>query len=93
MFLGDYINQQSPAIFKQFDDALNKIEKNMLVVYEAGEKQDPIRFDQIIGQPEDAIERKAAFDAVYGLVDLQSAFNTTEELFSLQALTISGDGD
>ncbi|MGB5446994.1 MAG: imelysin family protein, partial [Psychromonas sp.] len=45
--LADYIKQQNPAVFKQFDDALNAIEKNMRIVYNAGELADPIRFDQI----------------------------------------------
>jgi len=92
--LGDYIHQQSPAIFKQFDDQFNHIEKNMKIVFDAGERIDkPIRFDQIIGQPETALERTAAFNAVYQLVDLQLAFNNVQELFSLPALIISGDGD
>ena len=92
--LGDYIHQQSPAIFNQFDDAFNRIEQNMQLVFAAGEKNsDPIRFDQIIGQPEGAVERSAAISAVYQLVDLQKAFNNVEDLLSLQALIISGDGD
>jgi len=92
--LGDYIHQQNPATFKQFDDQLNDIEKNMKIVLDAGERIDnPIRFDQIIGQPETALERTAAFNAVYQLVDLQLAFNNVQELLSLPALIISGDGD
>ncbi|WP_372880754.1 imelysin family protein [Psychromonas sp.] len=91
--LADYINQQNPKVFKQFDDALNAIEKNMQVIYNAGERSEPVRFDQIIGQADDAPEKTAAFAAVYQLVDLQSAFNSVEELLSLQALILSGDGD
>jgi len=91
--LADFINQKNPTVYKEFDDALNAIEKNMLVVYNAGEQADPIRFDQIIGQADDAAEKQAAFAAVYQLVELQSSFNSAEELLSLQALTLSGSGD
>lgn len=92
--LGDYIHQQSPAIFKEFDDAFNGIEQNMHIVFAAGEKKsDPIRFDQIIAQPDDAIERSAAINALYQLVDLQKPFDKVADLLSLQTLIISGDGD
>lgn len=91
--LADFINQKNPTVYKEFDEALNAIEKNMLVVYNAGEQADPIRFDQIIGQADDAAEKQAAFAAVYQLVELQSSFNSVEELLSLQALTLSGSGD
>lgn len=91
--LADYINQQNPAIYTQFDTALNEIEKNMKVVLDAGEQTTPVAFDQIIGQAETATEKKAALAAVYQLVDMQAPFNAVQELLSLQALTISGDGD
>jgi putative iron-regulated protein len=86
--LGDYIHQKNPAIFKQFDEQFNNI------VFDAGERIDnPIRFDQIIGQPETALQRTAAINAVYQLVDLQFAFNNVQELLSIPALILSGDGD
>lgn len=92
--IGDYIEQQSPTIFKQFDDGFNEIEKNMRIVFAAGEQSNnPIRFDQIIGQPNNAIERSAAIKAVFQLIDLQLAFDNVEKLLSLQSLIISGDGD
>ncbi|MFT6348558.1 MAG: putative iron-regulated protein [Psychromonas sp.] len=92
--LGDYIHQQSPAIFKQFDDQFNDIEENMKIVFDAGERiNNPIRFDQIIGQAETAPQRIAALNAVYQLVDLQFAFDDLQALLSLPALILSGDGD
>jgi len=91
--VADLINQQNPAVFKTFDTALNEIEKNMRVVYDAGEQQNPIRFDQIIGQSDDGSEKIAALAAVNQLVELQFAFNSAEELLSLQTLTVSGGGD
>ncbi|WP_028866157.1 imelysin family protein [Psychromonas aquimarina] len=92
--IADYINQQSPALYKEFDKAFNSIEKNMVIVFDAGEKsQNPIRFDQIIGQKESAPERSAAVSAVHQLVSLQSSFDDLQELLSLQALTLDGSGD
>lgn len=91
--LADLISQQSPALYKKFDDAFNAIEKNMSIIYKSGEQATPVRFDQIIGQNDQGVEKQAAFAAVYQLVDLQSVFNEVEELLSLQALIVSGDGD
>ncbi|WP_019616863.1 imelysin family protein [Psychromonas ossibalaenae] len=92
--IADYINQQSPALYNDFDKAFNSIEKNMKIVFNAGEKnKNPIRFDQIIGQKENALERTAAVSAVYQLVSLQSSFDDLQELLSLQALTLDGSGD
>ncbi|MGC9458542.1 imelysin family protein, partial [Vibrio genomosp. F10 str. 9ZD137] len=91
--VSDLIKQKSPVLYKQFDDALNSIETNMRVVYDAGEQANPIRFDQIIGQDENGKEKQAALAAVYELVELTSAFASVEELLSIQALTLDGSGD
>lgn len=91
--LASYINQKSPAVYQEFDKQFNAIEKNMKLVLDAGEQENPVRFDQIIGQKEGDAEKAAAINAVYQLVDLQMAFNSVEKLLSLEALTISGDGD
>ncbi|WGW01711.1 imelysin family protein [Vibrio sp. YMD68] len=91
--VSDLIKQKSPVLYKQFDDALNSIETNMRVVYDAGEQANPIRFDQIIGQDENGKEKQAALAAVYELVELTSAFASVEELLSIQPLTLDGSGD
>lgn len=91
--VSDLIKQKSPALYQQFDDAFNSIEANMKVVYDAGEQVNPIRFDQIIGQGDNAVEKKAALAAVYELVGLSTAFTSVEELLSIQALTLDGSGD
>lgn len=92
--LADYINQQDKKTFSQFDNALNSIEKNMAVIYNAGErKENNLRFDQIIGQVDTDTEKQAGLNAVYQLTELETTFNKIEELLSLQALTIDGDGD
>jgi putative iron-regulated protein len=92
--IADLINQKDAALFTEFDDAFNRIETSMNVVLAAGEQsKNPIRFDQIIGQDENAPEKKAALDAVYELVSLSITFDKLEDVLSIEALTISGDGD
>ncbi|PKF63453.1 iron-regulated protein [Psychromonas sp. psych-6C06] len=92
--LADLINQKDSNLFHAFDHAFNDIEKNMAVVLNAGEQSNnPVRFDQIIAQADNAPEKKAALDAVYQLVSLTTLFDKVEALLSIQALTISGDGD
>lgn len=92
--LADLINQKDPSLFKEFDEAFNRIEKNMAIILTAGERmENPIHFDQIIGQADDAVEKKAALNAVYELVSLTSLFDKLENLLSIEALTLSGDGD
>jgi len=92
--LADLINQKDSALFNEFDDAFDRIEKSMFTILAAGEQsKNPVRFDQIIGQKEDAKEKAAALDAVYELVSLSISFDKLETLLSIDALTISGDGD
>lgn len=92
--IADLINQKDNALFKEFDDAFNRIEINMNKVLAVGEQtKNPIHFDQIIGQNENAPEKKAALDAVYELVSLSISFDKLESLLSIDALTLSGDGD
>ncbi|PKG40395.1 imelysin family protein [Psychromonas sp. Urea-02u-13] len=92
--LADLINQKDKKLFNEFDSAFQAIEKNMSKVLNAGEQtNNPIRFDQIIGQADSAPEKKAALDAVYQLVSLSSSFDKVEALLSIEALTLSGTGD
>ncbi|MDB1125882.1 imelysin family protein [Vibrio algarum] len=91
--VSDLIKQKSPSLYQQFDSAFNNIEKNMKVVFDAGEQDMPIRFDQIIGQNDNGIERQAAYAAVYQLTDLNSAFTSVEELLSIHALSLDAVGD
>tara|TARA_R110001583_G_scaffold10698_9_gene49231 strand:- start:18576 stop:19919 length:1344 start_codon:yes stop_codon:yes gene_type:complete len=92
--LADLVNEKDNSVFNEFDSAFTDIEKNMRIVFNAGEQvNNPIRFDQIIGQKDTAPEKKGAFEAVYQLVSLNSSFDKVEALLSLEALTISGDGD
>lgn len=92
--IADLINQKDKALFNEFDSAFDRIEKSMFTVLAAGNKsKNPIRFDQIIGQDDDAIEKKAAGDAIYELVSLSITFDKLETLLSIEALTLDGDGD
>ena len=92
--IADLINQKDKTLFKEFDNALDRIEKSMFIVLAAGEQsKKPIRFDQIIAQADDAKEKKAALDAVYELVSLSISFDKLETLLSIDALTLDGSGD
>jgi len=92
--IADLINQKNRALFNEFDAAFDRIEQSMFAVLAAGEQsKNPIRFDQIIGQSEDAKEKKAALDAVYELVSLSISFDKLETLLSIDALTLDGSGD
>lgn len=92
--LADLINQKDEKLFNEFDSAFYAIEKNMSKVLNAGEQTDnPVRFDQIIGQADDAPEKKAALEAVYQLVSLSGSFDKVEALLSIEALTLDGSGD
>ncbi|MEI6897053.1 MAG: imelysin family protein [Psychromonas sp.] len=92
--IADLINQKNPALFQEFDNAFNSIEKKMFTILAVGEQsENPIRFDQIIGQNDEDKEKKVALDAVYELVSLSTSFDKLEAILSIEALTISGDGD
>jgi putative iron-regulated protein len=92
--LADLINQKDEKLFKAFDNAFYAIEKNMSKILSVGEQtNNPIRFDQIIGQKNDDPEKKVALEAVYQLVSLSASFDKVEALLSIEALTLDGSGD
>jgi len=92
--IADLINQKNSTLFNEFDDAFDRIEQSMFTVLAAGEQsKNPIRFDQIIAQANDAKEKKAALDAIYELVSLSISFDKLETLLSIDALTLDGSGD
>lgn len=94
--IADLIKQKNPATFATIDTAFTNIETKMKAIYDLGEQQAPVRFDQIIGEGTQAPVGKhytLALNTSNELIELDSQFNTVQELLSLQALVTSGDGD
>ena len=66
----------------------------MQQILQAGERSDnPIRFDQIIGQPQGATEREIAEAAVDELIALGGNLQAIRELLSLAEIDTGGGGD
>lgn len=92
--LGDLLRQKDTATYNVIIEALDSIEANMQIVFDAGERtNNTVRFDQIIGQTATDTERAAAEAAINELIALTSIFEDVEELLSLQELNLGGGGD
>ena len=66
----------------------------MYQILEVGERaQNPIKFDQIIGQSTDGAERVIAKSAVNELISLDVELVLLKEILSLQYIDSAGDGD
>ena len=92
----DLVKQKNPATFATLDAAFDSIETKMKAIYDLGEQQAPIHFDQIIGEGTQSPVGEnftLALNTSNELIALDSQFNTIQELLSLQALVTSGDGD
>ena len=92
----DLVKQKNPPTYNSIDAAFERIETKMKAIYDLGEQQNPVRFDQIIGeglQSPVGEHYALALDASDELIALDSQFNTLQELLSLQTLVTSGDGD
>ena len=92
----DLVKEKHPATFASLDKAFTNIETKMKAIYDLGEQQAPVRFDQIIGE---GIAKPVgkhftlALNASNDLIELDADLNNVQELLSLQALVTSGDGD
>lgn len=92
--VGDLLRDTDEATYDVFVAALDAIEANMQIVFDAGERDvDQVRYDQIIGQAATDPERLAAEAAINALILLENNFEDLEELLSLQELTAGGGGD
>ena len=92
--LADLIIERDLATYVHIDDKLNQIEKNMRAIYEAGERaENPVRYDQIIGQDADAKERRITETAVDQLIAIDMEFALATELLSLTVDAPDGSGD
>lgn len=93
--IADLVNEADTASHDRIDTLLVSIEEKMYAIYQAGERTDnPVKFDQIIGQDATGAERKIAEAAVVELLQLDSEFKGVIELLALQDFeTDSADGD
>lgn len=92
--IGDLIKQKDEETYQRIDTALVSIEAKMFEIFELGEREtNPIRFDQIIGQPVDGVERVLAQSASNELIALDTEFTLVRELLSLEEINTGGSGD
>jgi putative iron-regulated protein len=92
--LADMVADKDRGTFDDMAAALDGIENKMQQILQAGERSDnPIRFDQIIGQPQGATEREIAEAAVDELIALGGNLQAIRELLSLAEIDTGGGGD
>lgn len=92
--LGDLVKSKSTDTYFTIDSAFNSIEEKMAYILDLGElPTNPLRFDQIIGQPADGADRLIAEEAVSELIALGALFEDVQELLSLQEISTDGSGD
>jgi len=88
------VNNKNAATFDVIDAALTSIESKMNQILMAGERIDnPVKFDQIIGQASNGAERIIAEEAVNDLIVLDAEFELMAELLSLENIDTVFDGD
>ena len=88
------VNNKNTATFDAVDAALTSIEGKMVQILAAGEREvDPVKFDQIIGQPSNGVERLIAESAVTELIALDTELELMAEVLALQNIDTEFDGD
>jgi len=88
------VKDKSEATFDAIDTALTSIEDKMAQILAAGEREDaPVKFDQIIGQPSNGVERLLAENAVTELIALDVELEIMAEVLALENIDTEFDGD
>jgi putative iron-regulated protein len=88
------VNDKNTATFDGVDTALTSIEEKMVLILDAGEREvDPVKFDQIIGQPSNGVERLIAESAVTELIALDTELELMAEVLALENIDTEFDGD
>jgi putative iron-regulated protein len=88
------VKDKNTATFDAVDTALTSIEGKMVQILEVGEREaNPVKFDQIIGQPSNGIERLIAESAVTELIALDTELELMAEVLALQNIDTEFDGD
>ncbi|MFT7559973.1 MAG: putative iron-regulated protein [Flavobacteriales bacterium] len=92
--VADLILQKNPETYFEINAKLNDIETLMAKIFVAGERnENTVRYDQIIGQASDGVERIIAESAVDQLIDIDSLFVEAQEILALSEIIIVGGGD
>lgn len=92
--LADLVKNKNVGTYEAIDTALTSIEVKMAKILAAGERtEDPIRFDQIIGQSSTGVERLIADSAVNELIGLDTELRLMAEVLSLTNIATTFDGD
>jgi putative iron-regulated protein len=92
--VADLILQKNPETYFEINAKLNDIETLMAKIFAAGERnENTVRYDQIIGQASDGVERIIAESAVDQLIDIDSLFVEAQEILALSEIIIVGGGD
>jgi putative iron-regulated protein len=88
------VNDKNTATFDEVDGALTSIESKMVQILDAGEREEnPVKFDQIIGQPSNGVERLIAESAVTELIALDTELELMAEVLALENIDTAFDGD
>jgi len=88
------VKDKNTATFDAVDSALTSIEGKMVQILEAGEREEnPVKFDQIIGQPSNGTERLIAESAVTELIALDTELELMAEVLALKNIDTEFDGD
>ena len=88
------VRSKSESTFDMIDSAFDSIEDKMNQILMAGERLDnTVKFDQIIGQPSNGVERIIAEEAVDELIALDAELEIMAEVLSLENIDTEFDGD
>lgn len=88
------VNNKNAATFEAIDTALISIEEKMAQILQAGERaENAIKFDQIIGQSSNGVERLIAENAVTELIALDTELELMAEVLALKNIDTEFDGD
>lgn len=88
------VNNISTATFDAVDAGLTSIEEKMAQILDAGEREvNPVKFDQIIGQASNGVERLIAETAVTELIALDTELELMAEVLALENIDTEFDGD
>ena len=92
--LAALVNTKNAPTYETIDTALISIEGKMAQILDAGERaENPIKFDQIIGQSSNGVERLIAENAVNELVALDTELELMAEVLALENIDTEFDGD
>jgi putative iron-regulated protein len=88
------VKSKSELTFDTLDSALMSIEEKMNQILMAGERlENTVKFDQIIGQASNGVERIIAEEAVNELISLDAELEIMAEVLSLENIDTEFDGD